>query len=79
MADDLDYSDVVEQAALDNRFLPHTLNKAQAARVASLREGAWMLSRHVLKLTPPSWERDEALRAIDQACSWAEKAVSRNE
>lgn len=75
-----EYDDAVERAAVDHRFRPkEVLTAQQFERITSLREGARLFSRHLLKLCPPSWEKDEALRLIRSAMLHAEAGIRCNE
>lgn len=75
-----DYGDPVSSAQIDERFRPKdTLSGQQFERIVSLRETGRILSRHILRLCPPSWEREEALRLIDLATLMAEQSVRRHE
>jgi len=78
----LDYSDPVARAMVDHRFgvsgAP-MLDLEQQNRIASVRESARLMARHVVSTCPPSYERDEALTAIDNAASWAARSIARNE
>jgi len=77
-----DYSDPVSRSAIDHRFGDSSgkpLSDDASGRVRALREGARLFARHVLASCPPSWERDEALTAIDNACSWSARSIARNE
>lgn len=77
-----DHSDPVGRGMVDHRFgdsgVP-ALNDDQIVRLRSLRESTRLLARHVLMAAPPSWERDQALTHLDDALSWASRAISRNE
>lgn len=78
----MDYSDPVSRGDIDHRLgnsgCP-VLNEDQASRIRTLRESARLFARHVLSSTPPSWERDEALHAIDNAASYVARAIARHE
>jgi len=77
-----DHSDPVSRGDVDHRFGPSgvpPMNDEQIRRIGSIREHARLFARHVLADAPPSWERDEAIRSIDDACSYAARAVSRHE
>jgi hypothetical protein len=77
-----DYSDRVSEMAMDYRFGPGTgaaLSDEQVKRLLSLREHCRLMARHVLQHVPPSWERDEALKGIDETMSWSARAISRHE
>lgn len=77
-----DYSDELWRETVDHRFgnsSAEPLTKDQEVRIRALREGARLFARHVIASVPPSWEREEAIRAIDNANSWAARAIVRNE
>lgn len=74
-----EYDDATERAIVDHRYAPVVLSDTQRVRVQSLREGARLLSRHVIRLCPNSWERDEALKAIDVALGFSQRAIERHE
>jgi hypothetical protein len=78
----VDYSDKVEEAIVDHRYSAGSgapLSDDQVKRVLSLREHSRLLARHVLQHVPPSWERDEALKAVDECMSWSARAITRHE
>lgn len=77
-----DHSDPVSRADVDFRFGPASaqpLDDEQVARCRALREGGRLFARHVLASCPCSWERDEAIKAIDNATSFAVRSISRHE
>lgn len=77
-----DYSDPVSRSDIDHRLGKSgapALTDEQANRITTLRESARLHARHVLSQCPPSWERDEALHAIDNAASYAARAIARHE
>ena len=77
-----DHSDKVAQAAVDHRFGPSgipELDGDQIARITSLREHSRLFARHIVSACPPSFERDQALVSLDNACSWGARSISRNE
>ena len=74
-----EYDDVVERAIVDHRYAVVVVSDLQRLRLSSLREGARLLSRHIIRTCPASWERDEALKAIDIALGFAQRAVERHE
>ena len=75
-----DHSDPVLDSLLDHRFGPSsvTLSDDQVRRIVSLRDGARLFARHIAALCPPSWEREKALEALDEAHSWIAKSIARN-
>lgn len=75
-----DYSDAVDRAAVDARFdSVRPPAGDQAVRIDSLRSSARLLARHVLRVCPPSPERDRALLDIDSVLSFAALAILRHE
>ncbi len=77
-----DHSDPVSRGVIDHRFGPSGIPQftpEQLERAKSLRENARLLARHILSACPCSWERDRAIEAVDDACSWASRAIARNE
>lgn len=78
----VDNSDPVSRGDVDHRFglsgMP-TLTPEQIKRLQSIREHLRLLARHVLADCPNSWEREEAVKALDETYSWAAKAISRHE
>lgn len=73
------YRDAVAEAAVDERFRMRPAKEGQLDRISALMEHHRLVARTILKCCPPSYERDEALRAIDQASAWANQAIIRNE
>lgn len=74
------FSDPVLDGMLDHRFGPSSvkLDDDQVRRICSMRDGMRILARHIAALCPPSWERDKALEALDEAHSWTAKSIARN-
>lgn len=78
----VDYSDPVQNELIDHRLGPGgvgNLNDEQIRRIASLRESARLFARHVASACPNSYERDNAILEIDNAASWAARAIARHE
>jgi hypothetical protein len=77
-----DYSDPVSRSDIDHRLgqsgTPN-LTPEQQKRISSIRESARLFARHILESAPPSWEKDEALHAIDNAASYAARSIARHE
>lgn len=75
------YEDALTEALIEHRYGPESvdLDPDQVTRMVQLRSGARLLARQIAHSCPPSWERDEALKAVDNANSWAAKAIARNE
>lgn len=76
---DQDYDDPLAQSMVAHWFHSHPLKGDQANRLASLRDGAHLFARHLLHHVPCCYEREEALKAIDSAYSWAQRAIERAE
>jgi len=80
MSDLEGYDDAIERDAIDCRFRPKDrLTGPQFERIVSLREGARLFARHLSKLCPPSWDKEEALRLINSAMLHAEAAIRLHE
>lgn len=75
------YDDAITEAAIEHRYGPSSVDLCpdQVARMVQLRSGCRLLARQIAHSCPPSWERDEALKMVDEACSWSAKAIARNE
>lgn len=75
------YEDKILAELIEHRYGPASvdLDDDQVARMIQLRSGARLLARQIAASCPPSFERDEALKAVDEANSWAAKAIVRNE
>lgn len=82
MSSAVDYSDPVQNELIDHRLgngAIGQLTDEQVRRIAGLRESARLFARHVASSCPNSYERDNALQDIDNAASWAARAISRHE
>lgn len=78
----VDYSDPLQEALIDHRLGPGSigqLSDEQVRRISDLRESARLFARHVAVACPNSYERDNAIQDIDNAASWAARAIARHE
>lgn len=75
------YEDKVLAEVIEHRYGPASvdIDQDQIDRIVQLRAMARLHARQIAAVCPPSWERDEALKAVDEANSWAAKAIARNE
>lgn len=64
---------------IENDFTYHKLSPDQETRCEILRDNGEKLSTLVATYTKPSREQSLALTAIDEAITWAIKAIARNE
>jgi hypothetical protein len=64
---------------LANRFKHHPPEGDQADRHAVIRKAAHDFALVVIETTLRSRERSLALTKIEEACFWANSAISRNE
>lgn len=78
----VDYSDDVVNGDIDHRLGSSgvsPMDDEQVRRVQSIREVGRQMSRHLARTCPNSWEREKALEHVDDAVSWAVRAISRHE
>jgi hypothetical protein len=73
------YRCAITEASIDERFRFRSAKSGQMDRIGALLEHHRLVARTIAKCCPPSYERDEALKSIDQASAWANQAIIRNE
>lgn len=69
----------VTEAAIDERFRLRPTKEGQMDRIGAILEHHRLVARTIARCCPPSYERDEALKSIDQAAAWANQSIVRNE
>ncbi len=68
-----------DRKKLDNSFTYHAPKGDQVDRYFEMREKARSLAYTIMINTPPSPERTLAIRHLENAVMWANKAVAVNE
>ena len=74
-----EYQDTVAESVINERFRMRPCKGDQPERLLSLSEHSKLFARHILRSCPPSYERDEALKAVDLAFVFCNAAIIRNE
>ena len=64
---------------IEHRFTYHPPNDEKVLKHEVIRGKGLTLAIIISELCPPSFERDEALKKVDEAVMWANASIARNE
>jgi hypothetical protein len=69
----------MDEHDLINRFTHHSPKIGQSERYDQLRDGARLVAKLIVDLTPSSREQDLAITRLEESLFWAIAAIARHE